>query len=120
MQVSCHCSVSVQTKRIDRLSAQLCANRIFINQNKISDLKLIDVNYKISYLKLIDVNCQIYEYKSAIPFYCFSTCLSLKSIALTTFVLNSKIKRMECNRNSRGTCCCIQIFIVLSMHFHVL
>lgn len=60
VQVSCHCSVSVQTKRIDRLSAQLCANRIFINQNKISDLKLIDVNYKISYLKLIDVNSDLW------------------------------------------------------------
>lgn len=35
----------------------------FLNQNKISDLKLIDVNYKISYLKLIDVNYQIDEYK---------------------------------------------------------
>ena len=48
MQVSCHCSVSVQTKRIDRLSAQLCGKSdFFLNQNKISDLKLIDVNYKI-------------------------------------------------------------------------
>lgn len=62
----------------------------FLNQNKISDLKLINVNYKISYLKLIDVNYQIDEYKWTIPFYCFSTCLSLKSVALTTFVLNSK------------------------------
>ena len=29
VQVSCHCSVSVQTKRIDRLSAQLCGKSEF-------------------------------------------------------------------------------------------